>query len=73
MSVYSRVRKGDLVQLCERPWHVLASEMVLVTEVDEDGQGFDFVVPEQRGHAPMKFVKYVNGNFDLEKLKIKQS
>jgi hypothetical protein len=62
---------GDMVQLCEEPWHQYAGECVLVTKIDDDGQGFDFVIPETRGHAPIKFAELFLGNFDLEKLGIK--
>ena len=50
---------GDFVQLIAEPWHLHAGCFVLVTKVDEDGNGFDFVVPEQRGHSPATFVREI--------------
>jgi hypothetical protein len=62
---------GDMIQLCEEPWHQHAGECVIVLRVDDDGQGFDFVIPESRGHSPMRFAKHTLGHFDLAKLGIK--
>jgi hypothetical protein len=64
---------GDMVQLTENPWNMFAGECVIVTKIDDDGRGFDFVIPERRGHAPMHFAKFSLGHFSLEKLGIKES
>lgn len=66
----NRMRVGDMVQLCKEPWHQHSGDCVLVTKIDDDGQGFDFVIPETRGHSPMKFAQHSLGNFDLKKLGI---
>ena len=62
---------GDMVRLVEKPWHQHAGEHVIVTKVDDDGKGFDFVIPETRGHAPMSLVEKLISHFDLEKLGVK--
>lgn len=51
------LKPGDYVQLVSEPWHQHAGDVVVVTKVDEDGEGFDFVIPEQRGHCPLKLVE----------------
>ena len=68
------MRRGDMVQISEDSisWNQFGGELVIVTKVDDDGQGFDFVIPERRGHAPMKFAVGNLGNFDLEKLGVKE-
>jgi len=60
---------GDMIQLSEEGG-VCDGEIVIVTKVDEDGQGFNFVIPEVRGHAPMKNALSTISHFDLEKLGI---
>jgi hypothetical protein len=60
---------GDMVKLCEEPRHQHSGECVIVTKIDDDGRGFDFVIPETRGHAPMKFAAAHLGHFDIEKLR----
>lgn len=65
------VKPGDMVQIVEEPWNIWSSDLVIVTKVDADEQGFDFVIPERRGHAPMKFAKFYMGGFSLEKLGVK--
>lgn len=62
------MKVGDMIQLVDKPWHQFAGEFVIVTKIDDDGKGFDFVIPETRGHAPMKFAKFTLGNFDLTRL-----
>jgi hypothetical protein len=65
------MRIGDMVQITEQPWNAFAGELVIVLKIDEDGHGFDFVIPESRGHAPTSFITQTLGNFNLEKLGIK--
>ena len=65
------MRVGDMVKITEEPWNIHSGECVIVTKIDEDGKGFDFVIPESRGHAPMRFVVATLGNFDLKKLGVK--
>jgi hypothetical protein len=62
---------GTMVKITEEPWNQFAGELVIVTKIDDDGIGFDFVIPERRGHAPMKSAIASYGQFDLEKLGIK--
>jgi hypothetical protein len=71
MSDTINVPPGTMVRLVEEPWSLHAGECVIVTKVDADGRGFDFVIPERRGHAPAKLVDISLGHFDLEKLGIK--
>jgi hypothetical protein len=61
---------GDMIKLADGPG-LHAGECVIVLKVDEDEKGFDFVIPERRGHAPMKFAIEHLGHFDLEKLGVK--
>ena len=59
---------GDMVRLAKEPWSVHAGEYVIVTKVDDNGNGFDFVIPEQRGHAPMRLADLFISHFDLSQL-----
>jgi hypothetical protein len=65
------MRPGDMVVLVNEPRHPLAGEAVIVTAVDADGQGFDFAIPEIRGHSPMRFAQYTVSHFDLDKIGLK--
>ena len=65
------LKPGDMVRITENPWNTHAGDCVIVLKVDEDGKGFDFVIPERRGHAPVRFVVSHLGNFDLGKLGVK--
>jgi hypothetical protein len=65
------LKVGDMVRIVEEPWSVHAGDLVFVRKIDEDGLGFDFVIPESRGHAPAHFVERVISNFDLKKLGVK--
>jgi hypothetical protein len=65
------VKPGDMIRLVEEPWSIYAGECVFVLKVDENEQGFDFVIPERRGHAPMKFAAQNLGNFKLDRLGVK--
>ena len=58
------MRIGDMIELTEIPWHQHAGEYVIVTRIDEDGRGFDFMIPESRGHSPMKFAARTITHFD---------
>ena len=62
---------GDLVVITKEPWSQFAGQCVVVTKVDEDGHGFSFVIPEQRGHAPMRLAARRISHFDLEKIGVK--
>jgi hypothetical protein len=62
---------GMIVEITKEPWNQFSGEMVIVTKIDADGKGFDFVIPERRGHSPMKFAIASYGIFNLEKLGIK--
>lgn len=65
------MKVGDLVRITETPWNQFGGEYVVITKIDADSRGFDFVVPESRGHAPAHFIERNLGNFDLEKFGIK--
>jgi hypothetical protein len=70
------MERGDIILIVKDPWNhqgytQFAGETVLVTKVDDDGEGFDFIIPERRGHAPKRFAERRIGHFDLEKLVIK--
>jgi len=60
---------GDMIRISEHPWNQFAGEIAIVSKIDKDGKGFDFTIPEQRGHAPINFAEsLISDGFNLEKL-----
>lgn len=66
------MKVGDFVMITEEPWNMFSGQLVFVTKIDDDEGGFDFAIPEQRGHSPMKFAVRNFGNYNLEKVGIKK-